>query len=318
MTISLSSIGQISCTATSTDEHCGMADGTATVTSTDSCPSGFTYLWNTVPAKTTATVTGLPSGVFTVTVTCDTQTCIATTTVTNLPGPMVTISSVTNSVCSEPNGGATALASGLFPPFTLNWSNGQIGQNLVNVLAGIYHVTVTDSFYCQGYNSVTITDTPSPSCSICNIQNDTNGLGSGSITICVNGGTAPFTYLWSGGYQLGATTTNLTSGIYTVTVTDANGCTCTDAGTITNASSINETYDNINISIFPNPTTEKLTIDASQKATIEILNIQGQTIQQQQLQQGKTDIDISRLAKGVYILRLCSNDKTAVTKIVKE
>ena len=38
---------------------------------------------------------------------------------------------------------------------------------------------------------------------------------------------------------------------------------------------------------------------------------------QQQLQQGKTDIDISGLAKGVYILRLCSNDKTEVAKIVK-
>jgi len=73
-----------------------------------------------------------------------------------------------------------------------------------------------------------------------------------------------------------------------------------------------------NIVVYPNPAKDKLTIESLQKSTIEILNIQGQTISQQQIQQGKTDIDISGLAKGVYILRLCSNDKTAVTRIVKE
>ena len=71
-------------------------------------------------------------------------------------------------------------------------------------------------------------------------------------------------------------------------------------------------------SIYPNPVTNNLIIKTLQKATIEIFNIQGQKILQQQLQQGKTDIDISGLAKGIYILRLYSNDKTEVTRIVKE
>jgi len=72
------------------------------------------------------------------------------------------------------------------------------------------------------------------------------------------------------------------------------------------------------IRIFPNPAIDNITIETHQKSTMEILNIQGQTILQQQIQQGKTNIDISGLAKGVYILRLNNNDKTAVTKIVKE
>jgi hypothetical protein len=70
--------------------------------------------------------------------------------------------------------------------------------------------------------------------------------------------------------------------------------------------------------VYPNPVVDNITIESSQKATEEILNIQGQTILQQTVQQGKTDIDISGLAKGVYILRLCSNDKTEVARIVKE
>jgi hypothetical protein len=73
-----------------------------------------------------------------------------------------------------------------------------------------------------------------------------------------------------------------------------------------------------NIAVYPNPAINNITIESLQKSTLEISNIQGQTILQQQIQQGKTDIDISRLAKGVYILRLCSNDKTEVTRIVKE
>ncbi|MGD0710914.1 MAG: T9SS type A sorting domain-containing protein [Bacteroidales bacterium] len=73
-----------------------------------------------------------------------------------------------------------------------------------------------------------------------------------------------------------------------------------------------------NIEVYPNPAIDNITIESPQKSTIEILNIQGQTILQQTLSQGKTIIDISTLAKGVYILRLLSNDKTEVTRIIKE
>jgi hypothetical protein len=38
----------------------------------------------------------------------------------------------------------------------------------------------------------------------------------------------------------------------------------------------------------------------------------------QQIQQGKTDIDISELAKGVYILRLYSNARVEDGRIIKE
>ena len=73
-----------------------------------------------------------------------------------------------------------------------------------------------------------------------------------------------------------------------------------------------------NIALYPNPATNNFIIESPLQSTIEITNRQGQTILQQQIQQGKTDIDISGLAKGVYILRLCSDDKTAVARIVKE
>ena len=89
-----------------------------------------------------------------------------------------------------------------------------------------------------------------------------------------------------------------------------------DTLTITNVPSL--LNKNNGLTVYPNPATNDLTIESSQQATMEILNIQGQTIMQQQLQQGKTNIDISWLAKGVYILRLYSNDKTEVARIVKK
>jgi hypothetical protein len=73
-----------------------------------------------------------------------------------------------------------------------------------------------------------------------------------------------------------------------------------------------------NIAFYPNPATNYIIIESPQTATLEILNVQGQAILQQQIQQGKTDINLSSLAKGVYILRLCRNDRTEVTRIIKE
>jgi hypothetical protein len=73
-----------------------------------------------------------------------------------------------------------------------------------------------------------------------------------------------------------------------------------------------------NISVYPNPASNFITISTSLKSELKILNVQGQTILQYSLQQEKTDIDISRLAKGVYILKLKSNNKTEVTMFIKE
>jgi hypothetical protein len=56
----------------------------------------------------------------------------------------------------------------------------------------------------------------------------------------------------------------------------------------------------------------------TEHSSISIYNLQGQLLLQQQIQQGKTDIDISELAKGVYILRLYSNARVEDGRIIKE
>lgn len=89
---------------------------------------------------------------------------------------------------------------------------------------------------------------------------------------------------------------------------------CEDDGNGINMLTIDKEF----ASVYPNPAKDKLTIESVQKSTLLILNIQGQIILGQKLKQGKTDINISALSNGIYILKLVGNNKTEVTRIIKE
>ncbi len=74
------------------------------------------------------------------------------------------------------------------------------------------------------------------------------------------------------------------------------------------------------ISIYPNPAIDKLTIEFAEeyKMSIQIYNIVGDCILQTELNNGAKTIDISSLAKGIYVIRMSNNQTTMVSKFVKE
>ena len=118
---------------------------------------------------------------------------------------------------------------------TLNYSwspSGGSGATASNLTAGTYTVTVTDANGCTLTSSSTLTD---PSL----LTNSISSLGSicgqstGSATVVASGGTAPYTYAWNPASTNSATITNLTSGQYSVTITDANNCTSTATVAVT-------------------------------------------------------------------------------------
>ncbi len=93
-------------------------------------------------------------------------------------------------------------------------------------MSGNYTVTVTDANLCVNTASVTVGNTSSMTASLSAQQNVTCNAGTnGSATVNGSGGTAPYTYAWSPIGGTNASATNLVAGIYTVTVTDAAGCT---------------------------------------------------------------------------------------------
>ena len=164
----------------------------------------------------------------------DANTCSDTTnvTVTVTAGPSVSINS-TNPTCNGgATGTATAIASGGTGAYTYLWSNGATAASISGLSAGTYTVTVDDGTTCTAVQSTIITDPTPLSITIAGNNIGCSGFNSGSAFAFVTGGTPAYTYAWSNG-----ATTNvafaLAAGTYTVTVTDANGCTNTESVTIT-------------------------------------------------------------------------------------
>jgi hypothetical protein len=119
-------------------------------------------------------------------------------------------------------------------PYIFQWNNGSTTQNINNLLAGIYSLTVTDAKGCQVTLSATVTEPPVLTGTISKTNVSCNNGNDGTSTVTPVGGTAPYAYVWSTNPpQFNSTTTNLSAGIYYVTVTDIENCTTIDSITVT-------------------------------------------------------------------------------------
>jgi len=200
----------------------------------------FTYSWSKSgdPAYTASAqdISGLTPGIYTVTIT-DVFSCTKTFTDT-VPAatPMTITATHTDVSCfGGTDGGVDLSIASSRNPFTYLWSTGDISQNLSNRPAGSYSVTVTDADGCTFTAKDTILQ-PSPISLSVTAWDDTNPLpgsseADGRIDLTVSGGTAGFSYLWSNG-SVTQDIDSLPRGQYTVTVTDARGCTAKIGGFI--------------------------------------------------------------------------------------
>lgn len=129
----------------------------------------------------------------------------------------------TDTTCKGNDGKITATPVGGTPPYTYLWSNGATTASIENLLPMPYTVEIKDGAGCmvQGStavlqpNSLTVTGTITP----LRCHNANNA----AIALAVQGGTAPYQYLWNTGATT-ANINNLPSGEYKVKITDAQGC----------------------------------------------------------------------------------------------
>ncbi len=209
-----------------THETCaGLHNGAINLTVTGS--STYTYSW-TGPSGFTATtqdISNLTPGTYNVTVTDATNaTCTATASITvnaGTPNPTPTISGSTT-FCT---GSSTTLDAGSGYSSYL-WNTSSNSQTITVNTAGPYSVTVTNASGCSGTASVTVTQSSSLSPTI----TGTLAICSGNSTI-LDAGIGFANYLWNTTANT-QTITVTTAGTYSVTVSDASGCTGTTQVTV--------------------------------------------------------------------------------------
>ena len=217
-------------TLTSTNPGCGNQSNGA-ISSSVSGTGPYTYSWNN--GSTSANLTAITAGSYTVNVT-SAQGCAAQASATLTSAPAIAITgTVTNVLCSNAaNGSITTSVTGGTGNKTYSWSNGSTTANISNLASGSYTVNVSDASGCAASGSFTVT-APSAITVTGNVTNvSCAGGNNGSIAVSAAGGTGNKTFTWSNGLT-GNTLSNQPAGTYTVTATDANGCSASQAFTIT-------------------------------------------------------------------------------------
>lgn len=211
----------ITVTTSSTNAFCGSNTGTATALAAGGTP-GYTYNWGA--AGSGATVSGLAVGNYTVTVTDDNG-CTSTATAAVSSGtstPTYTVS-VNDVSCNAGSDGSIEITATGATPYTYQWSNTTSANPATGLTAGAYTVTITDANGCSVVsNTITVAE-PSALSVTPTVTDATCGNSNGSIALVVTGGTSGYSYSWTGGGS-NATLSGLSSGSYSVTITDGSSC----------------------------------------------------------------------------------------------
>ncbi len=304
----------------------GACDGSATASPTGTSP--YTYSWSTTPVQTTATATGLCAGNYSVTVT-DANTCVVTASV-NITQPTqlgIISQSQQNVTCNNScNGVAQITVSGGITPYSYGWApSSGTASTATGLCAGTYSVTVTDDYGCMVSTSFLITQPPQLLASITTVPASCSACCDGSATANVSGGTLPYSFVWTTSpLQYTQTATGLCCpGPYTVTVSDGNNCTATAYTLLSCLTGIEGTASHEDLSIFPNPANDHLTIEGNiyGKTQVYVFNILGERVLNHSFEaKGKfsEQLDIRNLSRGTYFAEILSADRTRTLKFVKE
>lgn len=200
--------------------------------------TGCTYSLNGGLFSAGSVFTGLTSGTYEVIVENASGCRDSVTAVLSSPVQLSGYLTATDLSCSNSSDGSISfeLTSGNFP-YIYTWSNGGLGPTQQGLSAGNYSLTVTDSLGCVLTLDTILTEPPAiwvdlgPDVLLC--------LDSFTLTVEAN---PDYIYNWSTG-ALGTSDVVSTSGVYSVTVTDAAGCSAMDTVSITLFDSVRITID---------------------------------------------------------------------------
>lgn len=232
--VTSATVGQpnpLTAAVTPANSLCGQDNGTAQAVAQGGA-GPYTFNWSN--GATGSLISGLAAGTYDLTVT-DANLCTfqTSTVVADEGGPTLTADSTPADCAGTATGSISVTLTGGAGPYLFEWNTGADSQNLSNIPAGIYSLTVTDANDCQAFITATVTE-PDPAV-IDDLQPtppSTVGGSDGQLAFNLSGGSPPYSYFWSGPSTGNGTLpgpgagliANLPAGNYTLGAIDANGC----------------------------------------------------------------------------------------------
>lgn len=280
---------------------CGLNNGKITATIIGGIPP-YTFSWSN-GATSKDSIINLASGNYSLTIK-DSKNCTeAKSTIILTSSGVSGMLNKKDATCSLSNGSINAVITKGNSPYKFLWSRGDTTQNIANLTAGSYKVTITDKNGCNKTDSIVILNTPSISYSKL-ILNSKCFKPNGSITLNNIVGTAPYTYSWSNG-QKTQNITNLLPGTYYLTMTDVKSCIKKDTITISSSPTMNYT-----LKIIPSKCNNA-------NGAIQVTSLSGVSPFKYQWSNGDTTANNSNLTAGNYSISItdgngCVVQKTAV------
>ena len=200
----------------------GFTNGTATA-----LPSGGTapYAYNWSNGQSGQATLGVGAGTYSVTITDAADLTITGEVTVIAPDPVVVTITPEGLSCTDAEGTLVAGTVGGTAPYTYEWENGSTAGSLPVTQSGLYYVTATDANGCSALANyfvrppaeivVQFLTLDAPSCS---------NSSDGAIVVNIFGNNAPYTWVWGNGVA-NASLSNIPGGNYSITATDALGCT---------------------------------------------------------------------------------------------
>lgn len=290
----------LTATTASTPRNCNRINGVATIQPQGGTPP-YNYMWQN--GSTTASITGLNVGNYPYTVT-DSLQCqqYGVINIQSVAIPTVIIQTQI-ATCGNNNGIASAQVSAGIAPYSFVWSNGATTSSIQGLAEGNYNLTMTDASGCSVIRSANIQQTAGLSAS--GSVNSITQL----ITAHPQNGTFPFRYLWNTG-QSTSVISYTPGGFYSVTITDANGCTAVWDNTMTG---VEEDPTSNSLKVFPNPTQGLVTVeytDLPLGMTCKVYDANGALLQKQDLvaRSGSLELDLSSYPSASYLITICDQN----------
>ncbi len=298
---------ELSSTISATDlTSCLISNGTIDL-SVNGGTSPYYYLWNN--NDTTEDLSNLSAGNYSVTIT-DENGCLTTNNTTvNQPSNGLAISLISPtyngfeiSCYGGSNGSITTTTAGGVGNLSFVWSNGDSTQNLSNLIAGTYSVTMTDSIGCSLFDNITLNE-PSVITSIYSTTDVLcNGDSSGSATVTISGGIPTYFLEWGGNsipnVGLFYTGNIVPEGVYPYSITDLNGCNLYDTITITEPSDISTSYITSNYNGY------NISCNSNSDGSIDLTTIGGTPPYSFSWNNGMSTENISSLNAGTYLVSI--------------